>query len=344
MALKLIEMTIGQDAESFAYDRLKDVNILGIWSQKLADDLSMIRLLVVGREVESVMDFLTEKYGDLEEFRAVVLPVEATLPRFRTDSRIISDSQGRVYEPAGKGRSNRMSREELYVAVGEAAYPTNSFIALVILSSLVAAIGVLRDNMAIVIGAMVIAPLLGPSIALALGTALGDINLIRPALKANALGIGLSYVVAVAIGLFLNAVDASWTPELRTTLTFTDVALALASGTAGVLGFAGRLSAALVGVMVAVALLPPLATSGLLVGTGKYSQAVPPTFLFLTNLICVNLSAVVTFLFEGIRPGRWDETQRANIAVIAALIVWIGFLIAVVAGIVYRQPAEFLSI
>ncbi len=344
MPLKLIEMTIGQDAEPFAYDRLKEQHILGIWSQKLANDLSIIRLLVVGQQVESVMDVLTEKYGDLEEFRTVVLPVEASLPRFSTDQRIISDSQGRVYEMADEDRSDRMSREELYVTIGDAANPTRSFLALVILSSLVAAIGVLRGNMAIVIGAMVIAPLLGPSIALALGTALGDMNLIRPAFKANILGIGLSYLVAVAIGFVLHIMNASWSPEVRTTLTFTDVALALASGTAGVLGFTSRLSTALVGVMVAVALLPPLVTTGLLVGMGKYSDAVPPTLLFLTNIICVNLSAVVTFIVEGIRPGRRDETEKADFAVSAAVVIWMGFLVAVVAVVIYRQESGFLSI
>lgn len=344
MALKMIEVTIGRDAQAWAYDELKEQSVLCVWSEKMANDLSMIRLLVVGRQVESVMDFLTEKYGTLDEFRMVVLPVEAALPRFSMNHNYIADSQGRVYELAKNSGPDRMSREELYVTVGDAAYPTGSFLALVILSALVAAIGVLRDNMAIVIGAMVIAPLLGPSIALALGTVLGDSSLIRPALKTNALGIGLTYLVAVAIGMLLLALGISWPTSLRTTLTIGDVALALASGTAGVLGFTGRLSSALVGVMVAVALAPPLVTAGLLVGMGRFSAALPPFLLFLTNLICVNLAAVVTFIAQGIVPGHWDEPERANKAIVAAVLIWMAFLVAVVSVIIYNQKAGFLNI
>lgn len=344
MALKLIEMTIGQDAEPFAYDRLDDGSILGIWSQKLENDLSVIRLLVLGRQVESVMDFLTEKYGNLEEFRTLVLPVEASLPRFQADRRIISDSQGHVYQPVDQIERDRMSREELYVSVSDSASPTGSFVALVILSSLVAAIGVLRDNMAIVIGAMVIAPLLGPSIGLALGTALGDRHLIRTGVRANLLGIGLAYVIAVAIGFVLHVGNVPWTPSVRITITFTDFALALTSGMAGVLGFTSRLSTALVGVMVAVALLPPLVTTGLLVGMGEYARALPSGMIFLTNLICVNLSAVVTFVAQGIRPGAGDETQRARTAIQAAVMVWMAFLICVLVVIISRQQVGFFTI
>lgn len=344
MALKLIEMTIGRDAERFAYNRLKEERFLGIWSQKLTDDLFIIRLLTVGRQVESVMDLLTENFGDLEEFRTVVLPVEASLPRFATNQHMISDSLGRVYEAAHENSPDRMSREELYVTVSDETNPTAPFLALVILSSLVAAIGVLRDNMAIIIGAMVIAPLLGPSIALALGTALGDVPLIRLSLKANVLGVGLSYLMAVTIGFCLYMTNQSWSTPLRTTLHFTDVALALASGTAGVLGFTSRYSAALVGVMVAVALLPPLVTAGLLVGMGKYASATPMILLFLTNFICVNFSAVLTFLVQGIVPGRWDARERANTTITVAVFIWIAFLIAVVAAIIYSQKKGFLAI
>lgn len=340
----MVEMTIGQDAEPFAYDRLKDEGVLGIWSHEVTGGLSVIRLLVVGRQVEPVMDMLTEKYGELKEFRTVVLPVEASLPRFRTAGGMVSDEQGHVYEPDRDDKPDRMSREELYVTVGDAAKPGTSFVALVVLSAIVAAIGVLRDNMAIVIGAMVIAPLLGPSIALALGTALGDRELIRRSLKSNVIGIGLSYLLAVAVGLVLRYADVSWTPDVRSSVAFTDVALALASGTAGALAFTSRLSTALVGVMVAVALLPPLVTSGLLMGTGRYAAAPAVSLLFLTNLICVNLSAVLTFLAQGIRPATDDRARRANVAVTAAVIMWIVFLIGLVTFLIYRQPVHFLKI
>lgn len=71
--------------------------------------------------------------------------------------------------------------------------------------------------------------------------------------------------------------------------------------------------------------------------------ALPPILLFLTNLICVNLAVMVTFVAQGIVPGRGDATRRASRTVTVAVLVWMAFLIAVVAAIISNQQAGFLS-
>jgi len=138
---------------------------------------------------------------------------------------------------------------------------------MVVLSSLVAAIGILRDNVAIIIGAMVIAPLLGPNVALSLATTLGDEKLGRTALKTLVVGILVVMAVSVSVGVFVPF-DITTLHEVitRTEVGLGDIALALSSGMAGTLSFTTGLSTTLIGVMVAVALLPPLVTSGLLCG------------------------------------------------------------------------------
>ena len=129
----------------------------------------------------------------------------------------------------------------------------------VVLSTLVAAIGLVRGDIAVIIGAMVIAPLLGPNVALALAVTLGDGTLAVRALKTIAAGVATAAVVSVLMGVILP-VDPS-VPEIasRTDASFSDLALALAAGSAGALAFTTGIPTALIGVMVAVALLPPLA-------------------------------------------------------------------------------------
>ena len=116
-----------------------------------------------------------------------------------------------------------------------------------------------------------------------------------------------------------------------------DVALALASGTAGALAFTSGLPSTVIGVMVAVAILPPLVTCGLLIGAGNRVMAIGAMLLFFTNIICVNLAGVLTFLIQGIRPLTWWEATRAKKATRKAMMLWFGLLLALVAIILFSQ-------
>jgi uncharacterized hydrophobic protein (TIGR00341 family) len=195
---------------------------------------------------------------------------------------------------------------------------------------MVASIGVLRDNLAVVIGAMVIAPLLGPNVALSLATTLGDGNLARTALKASAVGIGLALALSFAIGYFLDVDPSIHEIASRTDVGLSDAAIALAAGAAGALAFTSGVPTALVGVMVAVALLPPLVTCGLLLGSNSLQLAGRALLLFLTNLIAINLSGVVCFLFQGVSPQDWWEADKAREATIKAILLWFTLLAALV--------------
>lgn len=90
-----------------------------------------------------------------------------------------------------------------------------------------------------------------------------------------------------------------------------DIALALAAGSAGALAFTTGVPAVVVGVMVAVALLPPLVVTGLLAGSGHFDRAVSAFILVTANVTCLNLAAVGTFLMQKVRPRTWWEAERA---------------------------------
>ena len=110
-------------------------------------------------------------------------------------------------------------------------------------------------------------------------------------------------------------------PELRNRnlVQPADVALALACGAAGVLAFSRGASLSLVGVMIAVALVPPLTAAGMYTGAGYPNAGANALFLFFVNLVCVNVAGIIMFLAQGLPPKSWRMTG-------GVLAVW-GFLL-----------------
>ena len=277
------------------------------WGPENPDGRKTARLLVPDDRRQAIIDALQSLLGGSEAARILIIPVEAVLPRIQAEE---------------TARPARISREELYAQVNRGGRVDGNFLALVFLSTVVASIGMLEDNLAVVIGAMVIAPLLGPNLALALATALGDIDLIREATKANLAGIGLAFGLSVVIGFLWPMPIASEELLARTHAGLDSIVLALASGAAGVLSLTSGLPAVLVGVMVAVALLPPTAASGMFLGAGQAAQALNAALLLAVNIVCVNLAAKVVFLLRGIRPRTWLEKRKARQSITLYLLLW----------------------
>jgi uncharacterized membrane protein len=142
------------------------------------------------------------------------------------------------------------------------------------------------------------------------------------------MGVGAAIAAGLSLlmGLALN-IDPG-VPEIaaRTHAGFGDVILALAAGGAGSLAFTSGVPAVVVGVMVSVALLPPLVSAGLLAGGGHESAAFGALILLLTNVTCINLAAVATFLIQKVRPRTWWEADRAGRATRRAVATWIVML------------------
>lgn len=209
---------------------------------------------------------------------------------------------------------------------------------LTVLSTIVASIGLVADNLAAIIGAMVIAPLLGPNLALAFAASLGDRALMGSALKTNFTGVALAFLLALLIGMIWPVSLDSQEILSRTSVGLDDVALALASGAAAVISLTTGLSSTLVGVMVAVALLPPTATVGLLLGSGQPGLAGGAALMLAVNVICVLLSAMLVLLTRGVRPRTWYERAQAKQSTAFYLSLWAGLLILLIVMILVRNP------
>lgn len=284
-----------------------------------------IRMLVQPDQRQRVMDALQGLLSGSEHSHVVMYSPDVVWPAAKQKS-----------DEEKKASSDSLTREELYQQIEKGARLDGNFILLDILSSIVVAIGLIEDNVAVVIGAMVIAPLLGPNLALALGSALGDRQLMGRALWTNLVGVSIAFAMCFLLGLV-------WTGELnsaeliaRTNVGLDGILLALASGLAAALSLTTGLSSVLVGVMVAVALLPPAATAGIMLGAGHQDLAMGALLLLAVNVVCVNLSAKLVFLYKGIRPRTWIEQQKARQSYILFMVVWLVTL-SVLIGVIYMK-------
>jgi len=317
VALRLVEIYRDDDSVLELPDDTYDV--LGHWTYAVDANRRVDRVLLEVDETEAFLDWVEGTVTG--EYRVVLQSVEATLPRPELDdepSEADSDDEEETDVSVG-----RIGRAELYEYARSAAEVSDTYVALTVLSTIVAAGGMLRDQTAVVIGAMMIAPLIGPNLALALGTTLGDPPLLGRSLRANVAGLVVAFAGALLIGLFVPvAPTAAAEVTLRTDIGLVDIALAAAAGSAGALSITRDQATGLVGVMVAVALLPPLVAVGLLLGAGAFVGAGQAGLLTVTNVVALNLAAVCTFLALGVRPRKWRDVEQARTSTRIALVLW----------------------
>ena len=284
------------------------------------DGMQQMRMLVSDDKLQTVLDALQKLLTAQPTARIVVLPVDVSLPK--------PDEEERKQEDAATE-----AREALYEGVEKGVRLDLNFIVLVVLSSLVACIGLITNNVAVVIGAMVIAPLLGPNLALSLGTALGDFSLIRKSIQTLVAGMLLAVAIPAGLGMFWHFDATNHELMLRTSVGIDSAALALASGAAAALSLTTGLSSVLVGVMVAVALLPPAAALGLMLGAGNTTLATNAGLLLAVNVVCINLASKIVFDIKGIRPRGWRERKTAKQAKIVYILGWLVTLLLLIAAI-----------
>ncbi|HPE69982.1 MAG TPA: TIGR00341 family protein [Thermotogota bacterium] len=302
---------------------------------------NLLRILVDSKDSQQVIDLLEQRLKDYKGFRLVILPVEGTVPPFEETTQGEGKNQEEEQaspwkQPFRKG--TQLSREELYADISDTVSLSRVQLVLVILSAIVAAIGLVRDNAIVLVGAMVLAPLLGPNVATSFSICLGDFSLLGKSLKANFLRIGVALLFSFLLGLFLNPQPMGEQILARTQVHYSDVILALVSGIAAALSFTTAISSGFIGVMVAVALLPPLATSGILLASGLFVEGLGAFLLFLVNMVSVNLASMLTFAFQGVSPRRWWEAEKAKKALKRALWLWMVLLGVLVTAVLLMFP------
>ena len=312
-----------------------------IWSSPNHEDGRIItRLLVRPEARQKVLDALQTVLHNAENYHVLISPLDTVLPK-PAEVNIESLSAEQQAEVKAKEKENKKAalmstREEILSQVEKDAQLDNNFILLVILSAIVAAIGLLENNLAVVVGAMVIAPLLGPNIAFSLGASLGEKKLVINSLKALFAGVIIAILFSIGIGLLWPGDFDSLELMSRTDVEYSGTAIALASGAAASLSLVSGTSSVLVGVMVAVALMPPAVTIGLMLSIDNYNHALGAALLLAVNIVCINLSSKLVFLFRGIKPRIWLDAHKAKQSRLLYIVIWI-VMLALLFVIIYLR-------
>ncbi|MGB5399584.1 MAG: DUF389 domain-containing protein [Thermoanaerobaculia bacterium] len=205
--------------------------------------------------------------------------------------------------------------------MAEAARADVDFYALISLSSGIALFGLLLDSSAVIIGAMLVAPLMSPILSLAQGIVQGNPHLIQRAGASTFKGTAVSIGVSTVLTLLLPVAQPTGEILARVRPNLLDLGVALAAGAAAAYAVSRKsVAAALPGVAISVALVPPLCVVGFGLGTSKFDIAGGALLLFLTNLGGIVLVGVVVFLMMGFRPTRAERGVRARQATLFAVV------------------------
>ncbi len=226
----------------------------------------------------------------------------------------------------------------LYRNLREGARGNVNYYVLTVLSAIIASLGLLGNSAAVIIGAMLVAPFMTPILALSLGIVLGEPRMLSRGVESAIKGIGASIVLAAFTALLFPIPEMTSEILARTRPTLLDLAIALASGAAGAYALARKeLAAALPGVAIAAALMPPVCVIGIGVATGSGAVVGGATLLFVTNLIAIALAGALIFLLLGIRPTPRDKARREwlrrGLVLSLVLLVVVAVLLA---GIMFR--------
>ena len=293
-----------------------------------------------------------QKYDMIIHFSVETPDVEPILDRLyevglsSNDHGIIVDVETDLFEEVERdheseskvGHHARIADAELRTEADNQIMDPYSFVQMTVLSALVATVGLILDSAAIIIGSMIIAPLLGPALSSTVGTVLDDQGLFWKGVLYQAGGV---FVAVGSAALLAWGLRKAWiappglavadTAQIAARLSpdILSLILALAAGAAGVLSLATRTKSAIVGVMIAAALIPPAATSGIGIAWGYPVLAVDAGILVLVNLLAINLAGLGVFWYLGYRPPTWLGVEHSRKTVLKRSVLLLLVLLAV---------------
>ena len=233
-----------------------------------------------------------------------------------------------------KGRKYQIPDDRalvVYEEIVKGSEPELRFYIMVAVSTAIASFGLIQNSSAVVIGAMLVAPLMTPIFGISLSLIRGDTKLFGRSVKAEAIGVIVSVLFALFICVFLPGIEVTDEMLSRTKPNLIDLLIAIFAGLAGAYALVDeKISPALPGVAVATAIVPPLANVGLCISLGAYQGAIGSFLLFFANFLSILLISSSLFIYVGMSrnfPTISTKTflRRFGLACIGFLVIT-GFL------------------
>ncbi len=218
--------------------------------------------------------------------------------------------------------------ETVYSDISDGSEPALRFYLLVTVSTLIAGFGLLLDSTAVVIGAMLVAPLMTPIFGISLALVRGETDLLGRALRAEIVGVAAAVSMSLVLGLLLGDFEPTAEMLSRTRPSLYDLLVAVLAGFAGAYALVDeKISPALPGVAIATAIVPPLANSGLCLSLGEVAGGVGSFLLFIANFLSILVVASVTFVLSGMaqrfgaRAKGVELLRRFRLPIVSFLVI-----------------------
>nr|WP_299206683.1 TIGR00341 family protein [uncultured Brumimicrobium sp.] len=217
--------------------------------------------------------------------------------------------------------------KELFTQLRENARPSQNYVILMILSVILATLGVFANSSPVIIGAMILAPLMSPIISFSMGVLRQDRELMKNSFITILVGVGVGYLFAILFTLItpINQINAEITSRIEPNII--DLGIAVVSGAAGAYAFSKEeIAKTLAGVAIAVALVPPLAVSGIGLAWLNFDIFFGAFLLLITNLTGMVLAAAFTFLMTGYSPFKLAKKGLLiSLAVVLSISIPLGY-------------------
>ncbi len=246
----------------------------------------------------------------------------------KTENRKMKDPRWFDRLFAGFPKLERDGRIELSESIEMGAKGGADYIVMMLLSSSLASFGLIQGATAVVIGAMLVAPLMGPLIGAGLALIQGNLRLFRKSIGVTLMGVGIGLAVSICVGLINPGFEPSLEIEARGKPDLFDLAIAFASGMAAAYA-SGRPNVAgtLAGVAIAAALVPPLAVVGIAITNGSPLIAGNAAILLVTNIVAIILGSAIIFRLFGVQTAQrqpissmWSRKATLTLTLVAILL------------------------
>ena len=283
--MQIIEIHLASGEADKAVGILKEIGIedYNVIKSESGDQITIRHPL---DKTDRIVDRFQEdfKFGKEENRGIVMLKPDVILPN----------------EPEKEKKGQARSAKECLVEYAEMnAYIDSKYLALFFFSAVVATLGLITENVAVVVGAMIIAPAFGPIASMAIGVVINRQDLLREGMKSEIVGITVAVVTAAVIGILIPDIEVTPSLQLRMLPGIFDLLIGLAAGAAGGYVLVSGRGPNIVGVMVAAALLPVMTSIGLSFVFLNPFFVFGSLLLLGITVLSIVLSMVMVFWFVG---------------------------------------------
>ena len=342
--MRLLQLSVPEEQRDAVLDTIRDRELGHVVTAGAGEGEGnvIINVVVPADAVEYVLGDLTEAGYDRSGY---TVSLDAEFASFTG----IDEVQNRW-----ANTPNKIAPATLRSKAKDMRLNTRSYLWMMVLSAIVAVAGLLLSSPAVVVGSMVIAPIVSPSLTAIVGGVRNDRDMLLDSIHQQALGLGVSIVVAILFAVLVRessvvpiALDVKQMALVapRMSPTILSAAVGVAAGSAGAWGLATKGQVSIVGVMIAAALIPTAAAVGIGVAWGNPVVAVGALLLLVLNVLAINVGGAATLFYLGYRPDEIDESlfsiDRAREAVVVGGTVLLVVVTAALVGAGFYQQSTF---